>query len=68
MTFLDTAQINALERKLDELRRARDQSQARIAFLEGPPGTGAPPPISAPAPGDTAGVRDRAKNPGADRT
>jgi hypothetical protein len=36
-TFLDTAQISALERKLDELRRARDQTQARIAFLEGPP-------------------------------
>jgi prefoldin subunit 5 len=32
-TFLDTAQISALERKLDELRRARDQTQARIAFL-----------------------------------
>ena len=40
--FLDTAQISALERKLDELRRARDQTQARIAFLEGPPGTGGP--------------------------
>jgi hypothetical protein len=38
-TFLDTAQINALERKLDELRRAREQTQARIAFLEGPPDT-----------------------------
>jgi hypothetical protein len=36
-TFIDTAQINALEHKLDELRRARDQTQARIAFLEGPP-------------------------------
>jgi lambda family phage tail tape measure protein len=60
-TFIDTAQINALERKLDELRRARDQTQARIAFLEGPPDAGAPPPISAPAPDDTAGVQDRAK-------
>jgi len=61
-TFLDTAQISALERKLDELRRARDQTQARIAFLEGPPDTGALAPISAPAPDDTAGVQDRAKN------
>ena len=61
-TFIDTAQINALERKLDELRRARDQTQARIAFLEGPPDTGAPAPASAPAPDDTAGVQDRAKN------
>ena len=49
-------------RKLDELRRARDQTQARIAFLEGPPDTGAPAPASAPAPDDTAGVQDRAKN------
>src|SRR5919108_452380 len=60
--FLDTAQINALERKLDELRRARDQTQARIAFLEGPPDTGAPAAPSAPASDDSAGVRDRAKN------
>src|SRR5919108_668855 len=41
-TFLDTAQINALQTKIDELSRARDQTQARIAFLEGPPDTGAP--------------------------
>src|SRR5919106_4438204 len=61
-TFIDTAQINALERKLDELRRARDQTQARIAFLEGPPDTGAPAPASALPPDDTAGVQDRAKN------
>jgi lambda family phage tail tape measure protein len=67
-TSLDTAQINALERKgsrsrkLDELRRARDQTQARIAFLEGPPDTGAPAPALAPAPNDTAGVQDRPKN------
>jgi lambda family phage tail tape measure protein len=61
-TFIDTAQINALETKLDELRRARDQTQARIAFLEGPPDTGVPAPTTAPAPDDTAGVQDRAKN------
>jgi hypothetical protein len=60
-TFLDTAQISALERKLDELRRARDQTQARIAFLEGPPDAGRPAPASAPAPDDTAGVQERAK-------
>ncbi|MCC2662855.1 MAG: hypothetical protein K0R41_411 [Geminicoccaceae bacterium] len=61
-TFIDTAQINALETKLDELRRARDQTQGRIAFLEGPPDTGAPAATSAPAPDDTAGVQDRVKN------
>src|ERR687898_1718355 len=61
-TFLDAAQINAIETKLDELRRARDQTQARIAFLEGPPDTGAPAAASAPAPDDTAGVQDRAKS------
>jgi lambda family phage tail tape measure protein len=61
-TFIDTAQISAIERKLDELRRARDQTQARIAFLEGPPDTGAPASAPAPAPDDTAGVQDRAKN------
>ena len=32
-TFLDTAQISALERKLDELRRARNQTQARRCIL-----------------------------------
>src|ERR687897_1155585 len=61
-TFIDTAQISAVETKLDDLRRARDQTQARIAFLEGPPDTGAPAPASTPAPDDTAGVQDRAKN------
>jgi hypothetical protein len=61
-TFLDTAQISALERKLDELRRARDQTQARIAFLEGPPDTGAPAAPAAPAPDGPAGVQDRAKS------
>jgi hypothetical protein len=48
-TFIDTAQINALERRLDELRRARDQTQARIAFLEGPPDTGTPA-LASPSP------------------
>jgi lambda family phage tail tape measure protein len=61
-TFFDTAQISALERKLDELRRARDQTQARIAFLEGPPETGVPATPSVPAADDVAGVQDRAKN------
>ena len=60
-TFLETAQISALERELDELRRAGDQTQARIVFLEGPPDTGVPTPISTPAPDDTAGVKDRAE-------
>jgi lambda family phage tail tape measure protein len=60
-TFIDTAQINAVQKKIDELSRARDQTQARIAFLEGPPEQ---PGISAalsPAPDDTAGVKDRAE-------
>ncbi len=61
-TFIDTAQINALQKKIDELSRARDQTQARIAFLEGPPDTGVPAPASAPAADDTAGVKERAKN------
>jgi lambda family phage tail tape measure protein len=42
--------------------RARDQTQARIAFLEGPPDTGAPAAPSALAPDDTAGAQDRAKS------
>ena len=52
-TFLDTAQISALQSKIDELARARDQTQARIAFLEGPPehrragsGSQRPPPMT----------------------
>jgi hypothetical protein len=61
-TFIDTAQINALQTKIDELSRARDQTQARIAFLQGPPDTVAPPAPSAPAPDDTAGVQGRAKS------
>ena len=36
-TFIDTAQISALQSKIDELSRVRGQTQARIAFLEGPP-------------------------------
>src|SRR5919106_455892 len=61
-TFLDAAQINATQTKIDELSRARDQAQARIAFLEGPPATAAPAAPSALPPDDTAGVQDRAKN------
>jgi lambda family phage tail tape measure protein len=61
-TFLDTAQINALQTKIDELRRARDQTQARISFLEGPPDTGASAPASAPDADDASGVQERAKN------
>jgi lambda family phage tail tape measure protein len=60
-TFLDTAQISALERKLDELRRARDQTQARIAFLEGPPAQPGSRLTLPPAPDDTAGVKERAE-------
>jgi hypothetical protein len=61
-TFIDTAQINAAQKKIDELSRAGDQTQARIAFLEGPPDTGAPAPASAAASDDASGVQDRAKN------
>jgi len=60
-TFIDTAQISAAQAKIDELSRARDQIQARIAFLEGPPeqaGLPAPAPTS---PDDAAGVAERAK-------
>jgi lambda family phage tail tape measure protein len=60
-TFIDTAQINALETKLDELRRARDQTQARIAFLEGPPEQPGSRSALPAAPDDTAGVKDRAE-------
>ena len=62
-TFIDTAQISALQTQdRRAVARARDQTQARIAFLEGPPDTGVPAPASPPAPDDTAGVKDRAKN------
>jgi hypothetical protein len=61
-TFIDTAQINAAQKKLDELSRARDQAQARIAFLEGPPEQPGSSPALPSAPEDTAGVKDRAKN------
>jgi lambda family phage tail tape measure protein len=60
-TFLDTAQINALQTKIDELSRARDQTQARIAFLEGPPESAQLPSVPVPAPEDTSGVKERAK-------
>jgi lambda family phage tail tape measure protein len=60
-TFLDTAQINTLQAKIDELSRARDQTQARIAFLEGPPESAQSPAVPAPAPDSAAGVKDRAK-------
>ena len=60
-TFIDTAQINAAQTKIDELSRARDQTQARIAFLQGPPESSGPAAAPPPAPDDTAGVQDRAK-------
>ena len=60
-TFIDTAQINALQSKIDELSQARDQTQARIAFLQGPPESSGPSAAPPPAPDDTAGVQDRAK-------
>ena len=66
-TFLDTAQISALERKLDELRRARDQTQARIAFLEGPPDTGAPAPALSARSRRHRGRAGPGQEPGADR-
>jgi hypothetical protein len=39
----------------------RGQTQARIAFLEGPPKQPGSPPTLPPAPDDTAGVKDRAE-------
>jgi len=60
-TFIDTAQINAVQKKIDELSRARGQTQARIAFLEGPPEQPGSRPTLPPAPDDTAGVKDRAE-------
>jgi hypothetical protein len=59
-TFIDTVQINAVQKKIDELSRARGQTQARIAFLEGPPEQPGSRPTLPPAPDDTAGVKDRA--------
>jgi hypothetical protein len=58
-TVIDTAQIGALQDRIDQLSRARDQIQARIAFLDGPPRTSAP--ATLPATDDAAGVSDRAK-------
>ena len=60
-TFIDTAQISALQSKIDELSRVRGQTQARIAFLEGPPEQPGSHPALPPAPDDTAGVKDRAE-------
>jgi hypothetical protein len=61
-TIIDTAQINALQKKIDELSRVRGQTQARIAFLEGPPEQAGAHPTLPPAPDDTAGgVKDRAE-------
>jgi hypothetical protein len=60
-TFIDTAQISALQSKIDELSRARAQTQARIAFLDGPPKEPHAPGQALPSPDDTAGVKDRAE-------
>ncbi len=60
-TFIDTAQISALQSKIDELSRVRGQTQARIAFLEGPPEQSHAPGQTPPAPDDTAGVKDRSE-------
>ena len=61
-TFIDTAQISALQSKIDELSHVRGQTQARIAFLEGPPEQSRAPGQTPSAPvDDTAGVKDRAE-------
>jgi hypothetical protein len=60
-TFIDTAQINAVQKKIDELSRARGQTQARIAFLEGPPEQPGSRAALPAAPDDTAGVKERAE-------
>jgi hypothetical protein len=59
-TFIDTVQINAAQKKNDELSRARDQTQARLAVLEGQPEQPGSPAALRSAPDDTAGVKDRA--------
>ncbi|MGI9502628.1 MAG: phage tail tape measure C-terminal domain-containing protein [Geminicoccaceae bacterium] len=56
-TVIDTAQIGALQDRIDQLSRARDQVQARIAFLDGPPRTSVP----APSAVDTGDVSNRTK-------
>jgi hypothetical protein len=60
-TFIDTAQISALQNKIEELSRVRGQTRTRIAFLEGPPEQPGSHPALPPAPDDTAGVKDRAE-------
>jgi hypothetical protein len=60
-TLIDTAQISALQKKIDELSRVRAQTQARIAFLEGPPKEPSAPARTTPGADDTAGVKDRAE-------
>jgi lambda family phage tail tape measure protein len=49
------------EKKIDELSRVRAQTQARIAFLDGPPEQPRAPGQAPPAPDDTAGIKDRAE-------
>jgi hypothetical protein len=58
-TFIDTAQIGAMEDRIEQLSRARDQIQARMAFLDGPPRSSVPVPLTAPA--DTAASSESAK-------
>ena len=48
-------------RKIDELSRARDQTQARIAFLEGPPEQPGRLRLSRPLPTTPRACKDRAK-------
>jgi hypothetical protein len=61
-TFIDTAQISAAQAKIDELQPARDQIQARMAFLEGPPEQPGAAPPAPPSLDNAAGVKDRAKS------
>jgi hypothetical protein len=60
-TFIDTTQMGALQKKIDELSRVRGQTQARIAFLEGPPEQPGSRSALPAAPDDAAGVKDRAE-------
>ena len=56
-TFLDTAQISALERNSTSCGAPAIRPRPGSPFSREPPDVGAPAPASGPAPDDTAGVQ-----------